>query len=322
MLSPQLPRTLFFALLILFCNCLRAQTSSAQEIPPIKVDVQLVSLTATVEDRDGHAVAGLSKDAFTMFEDGIPQKIAVFHNDERVPVSIGVLFDTSGSMVDKIEEIEDAVLHFIDTTSPEDDIFLIKFSFHADLVEGFTSDRQRLRRAIGRLRAGGGTALYEAIVEGLQHLQGGRHKKKALLVITDGNDTTSNIGLEEAMETAKQSEAVIYALGIGHGEYGSFGHLPGLFKDVVDVGALKSLTDATGGRTVLIEGAHRRRGVDLIDKAAQGVSAELRNQYTLGYYPKNKTRDGSYRRIRVTLRQPGMVVRTRSGYFAPHPGGS
>lgn len=98
MLSPQLPRTLLFALLILLYNCLGAQTSFAQEIPSIKVDVQLVSLTATVEDRDGHAVAGLSKDDFTMFEDGIPQEIAVFHDDERVPVSIGVLFDTSGSM--------------------------------------------------------------------------------------------------------------------------------------------------------------------------------------------------------------------------------
>jgi Ca-activated chloride channel family protein len=225
-------------------------------------------------------------------------------------------------MVDKIDEVEDAVLHFIDTTNPEDDIFLIKFSSQADLVEEFTSDRQRLRRAVGRLRAGGGTALYEAIVEGLQHLQGGRHKKKALLIITDGNDTTSNIGLEDTMETAKQSEAVLYALGIGHGEHGSFGHLPGLFKDVVEVDALKSLTDAAGGRTVLVEDAHRRGGVDLIDKAAQGVSAELRNQYTLGYYPKNKARDGSYRRIRVILRQAGMVVRTRGGYFAPRPQGN
>lgn len=317
MSNAQRPRTLLLALVAILVTSGQSQNKTAQEFPPIKVDVQLVSLTATVEDREGHAVTGLSKDDFTVIEDGVPQELTVFHNDERVPVSIGILFDTSGSMEDKIDEVADAAIHFIETTNPEDDIFLIKFSAHADLVEDFTADRQRLRRAVRRLRAGGGTALYEAVVEGLQHLQGGRHKKKALLIITDGNDTTSNIRREEAVETAKQSEVAIYALGIGHGEHGSFGHLPGLFKDAVDIDALRSLTDPTGGRTLLVEGAHRRGGIDLIDRAAQDLSAELRNQYTLAYHPTNKARDGSYRRIRVTLRQPGLVVRTRGGYFAP-----
>jgi Ca-activated chloride channel family protein len=290
--------------------------ASAQEFPPIKVDVQLVTLTATVEDSKGRAISGLKKEDFVVYEEHVRQEIEVFQS-ERVPVSLGVVFDTSGSMVDKIEEVEDAVIHFIETTNPEDEIFLVEFNFHASLVEDLTGDRQRLRRAVRRLGARGGTALYEAVVMGLQHLQRGRHKKKALLVITDGNDTTSQIGLQEAVSTTQQSEAIVYALGIGHGERGSFGHLPGLFKDTVDADILREFTDVTGGRTLVLEGEHHKNGVDLIDQACQQVSTELRNQYTLGYYPKNKARDGSYRRIKVEARNPDYAVRTREGYYAP-----
>ena len=311
-----------FLLVFLLPFCLlptagQSQSDTAQELPTIKVDVQLVSLTATVEDRQGHPVTGLRKEDLVVYEEGVLQDLAVFHDDEKIPVSVGILFDTSGSMVDKIDEVQDAVIHFIDTTNPEDDIFLIQFSSRTSLVEDFTGDRQRLRRAIGRLRPRGSTALYEAVVEGLQHLQAGRHKKKALLVITDGNDTSSNITLQEAAATAQQSEAIIYALGIGHGEHGSFGHLPGMFKDTVDVDALQQLTDGTGGRTFLVEGTHRRGGVDVIDQACQEVGAELRGQYTIGYYPKNKNRDGTYRRIRIKVRNGDYTVRTREGYFAP-----
>lgn len=289
----------------------------SQEIPPIKVDVSLVNITATVTDHDGRAVAGLNQQDFQVYEDGVAQDMSVFHNDDRVPVSVGILFDTSGSMVDKIDEVQDAVIHFIDTTNPEDDIFLLQFNSYISLVEDFTDDRQRLRRAVGRLLPGGSTALYEAIVEGLQHLQAGKYKKKALLLITDGNDTSSQISLREAVATARQSEAIIYALGIGHGEKGSFGHLEGIFKDTVDVDALLAVTDATGGRTFMLQGAHKRGGVDQIDKACQEAGNELRFQYTLGYYPKNKARDGTYRHVKITTKNPNYVVRTRAGYFAP-----
>jgi Ca-activated chloride channel family protein len=292
-----------------------------QQFPPIKVEVQLVSLTATVEDNQGHAVAGLQKQDFEVYEDGVLQDVAVFHNDERIPVSIGVIFDTSGSMVDKIDEVQDAVIHFIDTTNPEDDIFLVRFSTHVFLVEDFTGDRQRLRRAIGRLGPGGSTALYEAVVTGLGHLQEGKYKKKALLVITDGNDTSSQITLTEAVATAQQSEAIVYALGIGHGEHGSFGHLEGMFKDNVDVDALKAPTEVTGGRTFVLEGAHRKGGVDLIDQACQRVGAELRGQYTIGYYPKSN-KEGTYRRIRIKAKDLRYTVRTREGYFSSKHGGA
>lgn len=300
----------------------QSSVNSAQEIPPIKVEVSLVSLTATVVDRDGRLIVSLGKDDFQVFEDGVPQGIAVFHNDDRIPVSVGILFDTSGSMVDKIDEVQDAVMHFARTTNPEDDIFLIRFSSQTSLVQDFTSDREQLRRAIGRLRPGGATALYEAIVEGLQHVQGGKHKKKALLIVTDGNDTSSNISLPEAVATAQQSEAIVYALGIGHGEHGSFGHLEAMFRDTVDEGTLRQFTDATGGRTFVVQGEHHRNGVDLIDQAAQEIANELRMQYTLGYYPKNRAKDGSYRHIQIKVNRPGYIVRTREGYLAPRSAGT
>src|SRR6266849_8468469 len=147
----------------------------------------------------------------------------------------------------------------------------MRFSSNVSLVEDFTGDRQLLRRAIGRLYPGGSTALYEAIAEGLQHLQAGKHKKKALLLITDGNDTSSTVTLKEAVATAQQSEAIIYALGIGHGERGSFGHLLGIFKDTVDVDALREVTSVAGGRTFLLQGEHHKKGVDQIDQACQQV---------------------------------------------------
>lgn len=225
--------------------------ANQQQFPPIKVEVRLVTLTATVEDSDRRAVAGLKKEDFQIVEDGAPQQVSVFHNDEKAPVSVGILFDTSGSMVDKIEGVKDAVLHFIDTTDPKDDIFLIRFNDSISLVQELTSDRQQLRRAVGTLLPGGGTALYDAVISGLQQLQQGQHKKKALLIVTDGSDTTSQVSLREAVATAQQSEAIIYALSIGHGEQGSFGHLEGMFKDTVDKKALESLTDTTGGRTFI-----------------------------------------------------------------------
>lgn len=292
------------------------QDSARQQFPPFRVDVALISLTATVADQSGKAVTGLKKDDFEVYEDGVPQNVSVFHNDETIPVSIGILFDTSGSMVDKIDGVEDAIVHFSETTSPDDDIFLIRFSSFVSLVIDSTSDRRLIKRAVRSLEPGGSTALYDAIIEGLERLQSSKQKKKALLLVTDGRDTSSQTELEEAIDTAKQSEAIIYALGIGHGDKGSFGHLFSRLEDTVDMHALRQLTEPTGGSAVLLEGKHKKNGVDIIDQAALEVSAELRNQYTLGYYPTNKAKDGTFRRIVVKAKNPSYVVRTRTGYLA------
>ena len=290
-----------------------------ESTPKIRVEVGLVSLTATVSDRSGRPVPDLGKNDFEIYEDGVPQEIAVFQRED-VPVSVGILFDTSGSMADKIDEVRDATIHFTQTTNSADDIFLMQFSAAVSLVQDFTGDRQRLARAIGKLRPWGSTALYEAIVKGLLHVQKGKHKKKALLVITDGNDTSSQISLEQAVDAALKSEVLIYCLGIGHGEHGSFGHAEGLFKDTVDVDVLRTFSNLTGARTLLVEGAHHKHGVDLIDQASQEVSAELRRQYTLGYYPQSKAKDGKYRRIQVKVKNGKFKVRARDGYFAVSAG--
>lgn len=293
------------------------QDPAVQQFPPLKVEVSLVSLTATVVDKGGKAVAGLSKDDFEVYENGVQQNVTVFHNDETVPVSIGILFDTSGSMEDKIDDVQDAVVHFAQTTNPEDDIFLIRFSSYVSLVLDSTSDRQRIKKAVRSLEPGGATALYDAILEGLERLQSSKQKKKALLLVTDGRDTSSQAGLGEAVGTAKQSEAIIYAMGIGHGEKGSFGHVFNRFEDTVDINALRQLAEPTGGRAFLLEGKHKKNGVDQIDQTALEVSAELRNQYTLGYHPTNKAKDGTFRRVEVKAKNPEYIVRTRTGYLAP-----
>jgi Ca-activated chloride channel family protein len=219
-------------------------------------------------------------------------------------------------MVDKIEDVQDAVLHFSKTVNPQDEIFVIRFSSEVDFVLDFTSDRSRLERVVRRLRAHGSTQLYDAIAEGLEIVRQGRYQKKALLIVTDGNDTASSAKLEEALQFAQKSEVLIYALGIGHSERGSFAHLPAEFRDEVDMKVLNAFAEATGGKSYHLEAAHRG-GIDLIDQACLEVSAELRQQYMLAYYPTNKTKDGSYRRIRVETRNPDHVVRTRRGYFAP-----
>jgi len=308
---------LLFLHLALLMPAYAQQQQAPSQFPPLKVEVDLVNSSVTVTNREGRAVTGLKKEDFTVIEDGVPQEIAFFHDDEHIPVSIGILFDTSGSMVDKIEGVQDAVVHFANTTNPGDDIFLIRFSTNVSLVQDFTNDRVQLLRAIGELRPQGSTALYDAIVEGLDHLRAGKHKKKALLVVTDGNDTSSSASLQETIATAQQSEAVVYALGIGHGERGSFGHLPFEHDDRVNIAALRSIAEPTGGRAVLLEGPHHRNRVDQIDQAAVQVSAELRNQYSIGYYPKNRAKDGTFRRLQVKTVNPNYAVRARSGYLAP-----
>lgn len=302
--------------LALVCLPTRArEQTSVQAVPKLKVNVTLVNLTATVINEAGRPVSDLEKGDFLVYEDGVPQEIAVFHNENDIPVSVGIVLDTSGSMVDKIDQVRDAVLHFIDTVNPDDDIFLMRFAGQALLIQDFTSDRQKPRQAIRQLRAEGWTSLYDAIVKGVKYLQGGRHRRKALLVITDGNDTGSEIELQQAVDFAIRSEVQIYCLGIGHGDLGSFGHRDGLIKGTVDVDVLRSFSNLTGGRTFVLQGPHYKKGVDQIDRACQQVATELRQQYTLAYYPRNVKKDREYRRIQVKVKDRKLKVRARDGYF-------
>lgn len=283
----------------------------------IRINTDIVTLTATVLDKNGRARTDLKQSDFTVYEDGSKQELAYFDTGDRVPMSIGIIFDTSGSMEDKIDGVQDAVKHFVKSVAPGDEIFLIKFSDDADIVQDFTSDRDRILRAVASLEPMGSTALYDAIALGLQKIKQGKNKKRALLLLTDGNDTVSEMQLSTVLSLAKSSEVIIYALGIGHGEKGDI-HL-GLknqIADTVDMRVLRSFAETTGGNAYYLEDAHEG-GRDRVDEAATEVAAELKQQYTLGYYPTNQKKDGSFRQIVVELRDPSLKVRTKRGYYSP-----
>ena len=295
-------------------------TLAAQQSPPVfRAETEAVLITATVVDREGRAVTDLRQEELRLFEDDVPQQIAQFHSDAETSVSAVLVVDTSGSMVDKLDDVEDALRHFLDLVRTDDQVTMIQFSNFVDVVATADEDRSRLRRSMGRLSAAGGTALYDAIIEGLDHARRGRHRKKALIVITDGNDTASRRDEGDAIDAVRRSEVLVYALGIGHGERGSFGHDPFGGRlgqpDRIDIRTLHRLAEPTGGRAYELEDAHRG-GVDRIDASVIEIARELRLQYTLGYYPTNTRRDGKFRRIKVETTRPGLTVRARSGYWA------
>lgn len=294
------------------------QPPQASGIEPVteettfKVDVNLVTFPATITDGYGRYIASLRRDQLTLFEDGVRQAISLFHN-EIVPVSVGIVIDTSGSMIDKIAQAADALEHFVNTIQPDDDVFLMRFAGTVELELDFTGNRELFSRVAHRLQPVGATRLYDALAEALDKVERGRHRKKAILLISDGNDTSSHIGFEEVLEMARQSEVLVYSMGIGAEERGSFRYrrLPQR-QDRVDMRVLEAISDGTGGRAF-----HLDRGAGMIDHAAQQVSAELRQQYTVGYYPTNPARDGTFRRVELRANLSGVNVRHRRGYYAP-----
>lgn len=285
----------------------------------IKINTEIVTLTATVLDKNGRPRTDLKRDDFQIYEDGSLQKLEYFNTGDRIPMSLGIIFDTSGSMEDKIEGVQDAVEHFVKSVAPGDEIFLVRFSDDADIVQDFTDDKTRILRTIQNLEPRGGTALYDAVLLGLQKIGESKHRKRALLLLTDGNDNQSSVKFEDILALARKSEVIIYGLGIGHGEKGSVHH--GIFdsqvKDTVDMKTLRALADATGGNAYYLENAHEG-GRDRIDESAAEIAAELKQQYTLGYYPTNQKKDGGFRQIVIELKDKSLKVRTKRGYYAPN----
>jgi Ca-activated chloride channel family protein len=306
--------------------------------------VELINVTATVLDSSGRFVPGLSKDDFRVFEDNEPQTITHF-SAERVPVSLGIVLDTSGSMAgEKIHAARRALDRFLyDLLSPEDEIFLYGFSNEPVLLQGWTTNRQTLSRALNRIVPEGGTAMYDAVAEALPLAQSGMHRKKALLVVSDGNDTSSQATSIVALERQiRESEVLVYAIGIdgdspttvrrsplpprtwppfpmpfprpGRGGWprpgppaGGSGS-PGR-EARVNTNALRDITDDSGGRTEII-----REARDL-DPATAGIAEELSQQYFLGY-PASGKKDGRWHTIRVEVPKGAYKVRARRGYTA------
>jgi Ca-activated chloride channel family protein len=330
---------------------------SGQQAPPSGSDpqaesfrfrsrVDLVNVSVTVSDERGRFVPGLTRDDFSVFDDGQPQAIAHF-SAERVPVSLGLVLDTSRSMAgEKIHSARTALDRFLfDLLAEDDEVFLYRFSDAPALLHGWTTDPMLISRALDRITAGGATSMYDAVAEAIPLAQTGTHLKKALLVISDGNDTSSDTPLRELKQRIRESDLLVYAIGID-GEEEERPHrpfpprqprprfprrfppvggrggwwpqivgrgqpsFPGMSGDHrVNVAALRDLTDDSGGRTEIVRDARD------LNPATAGVADELSRQYFLGY-PTATARDGRWHALRVEVRDRSHRVRARAGYFA------
>lgn len=302
--------------LILFTLTITSRAQAQQDAPldTIKIDTNLVVLRVTVNDQQGRAAISLKQDAFKVYEDGVEQKIGFFSAEES-PVSWGLVLDRSGSMLEMMSEVYDAALHVLDEGTSRDETFIITFNKKPDMVIDFTSDRHRLENSILGLRADGETALYDAVNFALDNLKQARNRKRVLVVVTDGQDNASRLKFRELIERAEEEDAVIYTVGM-LGEMGdSSGFLARLMGGSGGGRAeLKKLAEVAGGL------AHFPKNVDECKSVMREIAREVSQQYSLGYYPMNKERDGKWRAIRIAVSQNGnstkLVARTRSGYYA------
>jgi VWFA-related protein len=335
-----------------FAVSLQSRQPPAGQRPPeqegafrFRSGVELINVTATVSDVNGRFVAGLRQEDFLVYEDDQPQAVTHF-SSERVPVSLGIALDTSESMSgEKIREARSAIDRLLEALAePQDEFFLYRFSSRPTLVHEWTAERSAISRALAGAVPTGQTALYDAITEAIPLAQQGRNQKKALVVISDGNDTSSRHTLSEVRRRIRESETLVYAIGVdcdaqtlgrsplhqrrrpvpipfpfppgsGRGRpiwpptdpsgRGDLQRCP----DPVDVMALRDLTDDSGGRTAIIR--HPRD----LNPATTSVADELSKQYYLGY-PASGKKDGRWHAIRVEVRNHSYRVRARRGYMA------
>lgn len=344
-----------FCLLTLGAGLSAVVRPSAQEpvaAPDVvfKGGVDLVRVTATVTDRDGRFVTGLRKEDFTVYEDGVKQDITQFSN-ERAPVSLGILLDASGSMTpDKMTAAREAIERFIfKLLDPDDELFFVEFADAVSLGQDWTKDRALISRAVREVRARGNTTLFDAIATAVPKAETGRHRKKALLVISDGNDSHSTTTLDDVQKIIKDSEVLVYALGIDGVEreeqrqrqrqpprvpvpsspFPGTPRFPGIelprfpppmtppiadtfprsAGERVDGDTLRRITDDTGGLTEIV------RGLTRLPEATARIADELSRQYDLGY-ASTRDKDGTWHAIRVEVPRRRVIVRARTGFFA------
>ena len=334
------PRSLIA--LLLAAVAVSSMAAQSQEGFRFKSGVELINVTATVTDDNGRFVSGLRQEDFTVYEDGQRQEVTHFSN-ERVPVSLGILLDTSGSMTpDKMSAARTAIDRFVyDLLGKDDELFFMEFSNRPDLVQDWTTDRRAISRAVSRVTPAGGTAMYDAVADSLPFAESGRHTKKAILVISDGNDTNSSIDVGELRQLIRESEVLVYALGVdgiatqtrniptiqlpiplpfpipGRGPQrrtppiiiGGGNNRARTSAERVNADALRQITDDTGGRTEIV------RGFGDLDGATSRIADELSRQYYLGY-ASTGTKDGRWHAIKVEVKDRRLAVRARRGYVA------
>ena len=350
---PVRPIASIAAAIVVLVHLPLASPASAQDTDTptafrFRSGVELINVSATVTDRRGHFVTTLDQDDFLVYDDGEPQRITHFSR-ERVPVSLGIVLDTSGSMEgERMSAARAALDRFLfDLLGPDDEVFLYRFSYEPRLVHDWTTEPARVSRALGGIRPNGGTALYDAVAEAVHMAEGGRHRKKAVVIISDGNDTNSQTDDRSLQRLIRETEVLVYAIGID-GPASIFGGRPvprqpvprtrpprmpfpvpggnrrpsppfpgqGQFpgggigrSERVNAGALRDITDDSGGRTEIINDPSD------LDPATAGIADELSRQYYLGY-PAPGHADGAWHEIEVRVRSERHIVRARRGYIA------
>jgi Ca-activated chloride channel homolog len=276
----------------------------------IKVNSELVLINVTVTDPLNRFVTGLERDNFRLFEDKKEQSISAF-SSEDAPISIGLVFDTSGSMQSKLQKSREAAADFFQTANPEDEFFLVRFSDRPELAAPFTKEVDKIQSALTFTQSKGRTALLDAVYLAMNEMKKAHNPRKALLLITDGGDNSSRYTESEIKNKVREADVQMYAIGIFE-PAASRGRTP---EEAMGPGLLNDLAEQTGGRAYAVENP-----AELPDIAAK-IGVELRNEYILGYTPKNRERDGKYRKVQVKLVQPRglppLKAIFRLGYYAP-----
>lgn len=274
---------------------------------PLKVDVDLVLVPVTITDPLNRLVTGLERDNFVLYEGKEAQEIRHFSNEDA-PISLGVIFDMSGSMTNKIDKAKEAVIEFFKTANPQDEFFLVAFSERPEVLADFTRSIEDVQGRLIYTLPKGKTAMLDAIYLGMTKMRDARHNKKALLIISDGADNRSRYTAAEIKTLVKESDVQLYGIGI-------FDFVLGTPEERLGPHLLTQITEVTGGRLFTIDNPN-----DLVDVATK-IGIELRNQYVLGYRPKNLNKDGKWRKIRVKLNPPKglppLHVYAKTGYYAP-----
>ena len=277
------------------------------DVPVYHSGTQLVDLHVSVLDKSGKLVTDLPESAFKVYENAIEQPVKIFRRED-VPVSMGIIIDNSGSMRDKRAKVAAASLALVKASNQLDEVFIVDFNDDAYLDQPLTSDIKKLEMALDKIDSKGGTAMRDAIGMSLDYVKDkGRREKKVLLVVTDGNDNTSNESLEQLVRRAQRSEVLIYCIGLLSEEE------PREARSAKR--ALKALAEASGGLD------YYPKDLAEVERITPQVAHEIRNQYLLAYSPTNTALDGTYRKIEVKVKGYGNPnVRTRSGYYAtPEP---
>ena len=276
----------------------------------LKRTVDMVRLPVTIVDKKGNFIPELKETNFRVLENGAPQKISAFSNED-IPIAVGLVIDNSASMKSKRARVNAAALTFVQTSNPQDQMFVVNFNdeYYLDMDTDFTNDPKVMKAALERIDSRGGTALYDAILGSVYHMRKAARDKKVLLVITDGYDQDSRNTLAQTVRKLQKSNTAIYAVGLFTKGDDSPAEIRKGKKALLD------LTQATGGEVSF------PKTIEQVDDICRRIAQDIRDQYMIGYYPTNTAKDGTYRTVKVELvgvkGHGKLIVRARPGYYAP-----